>query len=43
MLAELPDLWDVNISDWSNDSATSRFTPEGHQGAIHRVREVADL
>lgn len=31
MLAELPDLWDVNISDWSNDSATSRFTPEGHQ------------
>jgi dimethylamine/trimethylamine dehydrogenase len=31
MLAELPDLWDVNISDWSNDSATSRFEPEGHQ------------
>ena len=31
LLAELPDLWDVNISDWSNDSATSRFAPEGHQ------------
>ena len=31
LLAELPDLWDVNISDWSNDSATSRFTDEGHQ------------
>ncbi len=31
MLAELPDLWDVNISDWGNDSATSRFEPEGHQ------------
>ncbi len=31
MLAELPDLWDVNVSDWSNDSATSRFEPEGHQ------------
>jgi dimethylamine/trimethylamine dehydrogenase len=31
LLAELPDLWDVNISDWSNDSATSRFEPEGHQ------------
>jgi dimethylamine/trimethylamine dehydrogenase len=31
MLAELPDLWDVNISDWSNDSKTSRFAPEGHQ------------
>ena len=31
MLAELPDLWDVNVSDWSNDSATSRFSAEGHQ------------
>ena len=31
MLAELPDLWDVNISDWSNDSATSRFEDEGYQ------------
>ena len=31
MLAELPDLWDVNISAWENDSATSRFAPEGFQ------------
>jgi len=31
MLAELPDLWDVNISNWSNDSATSRFEKEGFQ------------
>lgn len=31
MLAELPDLWDVNISDWSNDSASSRFEKEGFQ------------
>jgi dimethylamine/trimethylamine dehydrogenase len=31
MLAELPDLWDVNISGWSNDSITSRFGKEGHQ------------
>jgi dimethylamine/trimethylamine dehydrogenase len=31
MLAELPDLWDVNISDWCNDSATSRFEKEGYQ------------
>lgn len=31
MLSELPDLWDVNISDWQNDSATSRFAPEGFQ------------
>jgi len=31
MLAELPDLWDVNMSGWSNDSATSRFEKEGYQ------------
>lgn len=30
-LAEEPDLWDVNISDWSNDSQTSRFSAEGFQ------------
>ncbi len=31
MLAELPDLWDVNVSGWENDSATSRFSDEGYQ------------
>jgi dimethylamine/trimethylamine dehydrogenase len=31
MLAELPDLWDVNVSPWSNDSTTSRFKAEGSQ------------
>jgi dimethylamine/trimethylamine dehydrogenase len=31
MLAELPDLWDVNISNWPNDSQTSRFAKEGFQ------------
>lgn len=31
MLAELPDLWDVNISKWDNDSQTSRFAKEGFQ------------
>jgi dimethylamine/trimethylamine dehydrogenase len=31
MLAELPDLWDVNVSSWKNDSATSRFQKEGFQ------------
>ncbi|MEI4263821.1 oxidoreductase [Roseovarius sp. D0-M9] len=31
MLADLPDLWDVNVSGWENDSATSRFTDEGYQ------------
>jgi dimethylamine/trimethylamine dehydrogenase len=31
MLAELPDLWDVNISNWPNDSQSSRFAKEGFQ------------
>ncbi len=31
MLAELPDLWDVNVSSWKNDSTTSRFEKEGNQ------------
>jgi len=30
-LAELPDLWDVNLSGWSEDSATARFAEEGFQ------------
>ena len=31
MLAELPDLWDVVLSDWANDSVPSRFGKEGAQ------------
>jgi dimethylamine/trimethylamine dehydrogenase len=31
MLAEIPDLWDVNLADWANDSVTSRFGEEGIQ------------
>ncbi|MBT6204211.1 MAG: FAD-dependent oxidoreductase [Alphaproteobacteria bacterium] len=31
MLAELPDLWDVNVAEWHNDSVTSRFAEEGFQ------------
>jgi len=31
MLADLPDLWDVNIASWENDSITSRFGESGHQ------------
>jgi dimethylamine/trimethylamine dehydrogenase len=27
-MAETPDLWDVTLSDWGNDSRTSRFTEE---------------
>ena len=29
--ANVPDLWDVNINDWSHDSSTSRFDKEGYQ------------
>ncbi|MGB3314207.1 MAG: NAD-binding protein, partial [Albidovulum sp.] len=37
MLAELPDLWDVNISDWSEDSVTTRFQPQdGYQNDVIR-------
>ncbi len=32
MLAELPDLWDVTVSGWANDTVTARFEPsEGYQ------------
>ncbi len=31
MLADIPDLWDVNVSSWENDSQTSRFSQEGFQ------------
>lgn len=41
MLADLPDLWDVNVSDWSNDSATSRFESEGFQDSYTKfVKQV---
>ena len=31
LVAELPDLWDVTLAAWENDSQTSRFGPEGRQ------------
>jgi len=31
MLAELPDLWDVNLAKWNDDGATSRFADEAYQ------------
>lgn len=42
LLAEIPDLWDVNVSDWSNDSATTRFEPEdGYQNSyINFVKQL---
>ncbi|MDP6567603.1 MAG: NAD(P)-binding protein [Alphaproteobacteria bacterium] len=33
LLGELPDLWDINVSEWHNDSQTSRFSEEGFQEA----------
>jgi len=30
-LSELPDLWDVNLSGWPNDSQSARFSEEGFQ------------
>ena len=30
-LAQLPDLWDVNVAGWLRDSGTSRFDEEGFQ------------
>ena len=30
-LAELPDLWDVNLSGWPHDSNTARFADQGFQ------------
>jgi len=31
LMAELPDLWDLTLSGWNNDSRTSRFAEEGAQ------------
>ncbi|WP_373050556.1 oxidoreductase [Thalassovita aquimarina] len=43
MLADLPDLWDVNISDWANDSAPSRFTEQGFQDSyVSFVKKVTN-
>ncbi|MDH3466727.1 MAG: FAD-dependent oxidoreductase [Gammaproteobacteria bacterium] len=33
MLADLPDLWDVNVSGVENDSCSARFSEEGFQEA----------
>ena len=44
MLADLPDLWDVNVAGWPNDSATTRFQPQdGYQTEyISFVKQVTD-
>ncbi len=41
LLADLPDLWDVNLSEWHNDSQSARFAEEGFQESYTSwVREV---
>ncbi len=43
MLADYPDIWDVNISVWANDSQTSRFSEEGFQEEYTAfVKQVTD-
>jgi dimethylamine/trimethylamine dehydrogenase len=29
--AEVPDIWDVNVSEWTQDMSTSRLWPEAHE------------
>ncbi len=41
LLAELPDLWDLVLAGWENDSVTSRFGPEGgHESFIGGVKKL---
>ncbi len=43
-LANLPDLWDVNVGDWPSDSATSRFMTEGFQDSyVSFVKKVTNV
>lgn len=44
MLADLPDLWDVNVSDWGHDSASARHEPEEGRQVEHIrfVKRVTD-
>lgn len=42
-LADIPDLWDVNVSDWAWDSGSSRFFEEGQQEPfISFVKQVTN-
>jgi dimethylamine/trimethylamine dehydrogenase len=43
LLADIPDLWDVNIAAWENDSMPSRFGSEGGQeDYINFVKNVTN-
>ena len=41
LLAELPDLWDIVIGTWADDSPTSRFAPENsHEPFLAGIKQV---
>ncbi len=43
MLADLPDLWDINITDYSREMGSSRYIKEAAQEAyISYVKEITD-
>ena len=43
LLADLPDLWDVNIAAWYMDTQSSRFAREGYQEPFtHWVKQITD-
>jgi dimethylamine/trimethylamine dehydrogenase len=42
MLAELPNLWDINIADYSLEMGVSRFTKEGALEPYMRLDEIGD-
>lgn len=40
-LGELPDLWDFMVGEWSDDSSTSRFSPEGvHSERLRGLKQL---
>ena len=40
-MAELPDLWDLALAEWANDSASARFREEGFQEPY--IRDIKRL
>ncbi len=42
LLGELPDLWDLTISGWDNDSADLALHAGGLRGALHPRHQAAD-
>jgi dimethylamine/trimethylamine dehydrogenase len=42
LLDDYPDMWDLTLSGWENDSQTSRFTEEGYQEPfVNRVKKIS--